>query len=103
MAVHTTTRCTVGAMFAYLDAGSMSVIAAALAGGAAGVAVMLRMYGNKILGVFSKKHRRKAEIAEGELLGVEIDPETGQPVDPESVAAQFGQVKDDSSTPGGQP
>ncbi len=80
-------------MFAYLDAGSLSLWGAALAGGVAGVAMMLRMYGNKFLGLFSKKRRIKAEIAEGELLGVEIDPATGQPVDPETA------VKDGQSSP----
>ena len=71
-------------MFAYLDAGTLTIIGSALAGGIAGVAMLFRMYGNKILGVFSKKHRRRAELAEAELLGVEIDPETGLPIeDPE--------------------
>ncbi|QXC60180.1 hypothetical protein KSP35_17770 [Aquihabitans sp. G128] len=87
-------------MFAYLDAGTLSLVGAALAGGVAGVAMMLRMYGNKFLGLFSKKRRLKAEIAEGELLGVEIDPETGQAVDPEAAAQQLGQAKDDQPTIG---
>jgi len=87
-------------VFAYLDVGSLSLVGAAMAGGVAGIAMMLRMYGNKFLGLFSKKRRLKAEIAEGELLGVEIDPETGQPVDPEAAAAKLGQAKDDSSTIG---
>lgn len=68
-------------MFAYLDAGTGSMIMAAFAGGVAGIGVLFRMYGNKILGVFSKKHRRQAEVAQGDLLGVEIDPETGEPVE----------------------
>lgn len=68
-------------MFAYLDAGTLSIIGAALAGGIAGIGMLFRMYGNKILGVVSKKHRRRAEVAEGELLGVEIDPETGLPIE----------------------
>ncbi|CAN5912689.1 hypothetical protein BH23ACT2_BH23ACT2_10090 [soil metagenome] len=67
-------------MFAYLDAGTASILLAAVAGGIAGVAVMVRMYWHKFLGIFSKKHRLKAEMAEGDLLGVEIDPETGEPV-----------------------
>lgn len=73
-------------VLAYLDAGSLSLMGAALAGGVAGVVMLLRMYGNKFLGIFSKKRRIKAEIAEGELLGVEIDPETGQRVDPAPAA-----------------
>jgi hypothetical protein len=68
-------------VLSYLDAGTGSMIIAALAGGVAGVAVLFKMYWNRFLGVFSKKHRRKAEIAQGDLLGVEIDPETGLPVD----------------------
>jgi hypothetical protein len=68
-------------MFSYLDAGTGSMIIAALAGGVAGVAVLFRMYWNRFLGVFSKKHRRKAELAQGDLLGVEIDPETGLAVE----------------------
>ncbi len=89
-------------MFAYLDAGTLSLAAAALAGGFAGVLVMMRMYGNKFLGLFSKKRRLKAEIAEGELLGIEIDRETGKAVDPAAAAAQLGRTKDDSSTIGDQ-
>jgi hypothetical protein len=67
---------------------------AALGGGFAGLAVLFRMYGNRFLGVFSKKRRLKAEIAQGELLGVEIDPETGRAVEP---ATQGG-----SASAGGQ-
>lgn len=74
-------------MFAYLDAGTLSIIGAALAGGIAGIGMLFRMYGNKILGVVSKKHRRRAEVAEGELLGVEIDPETGLPVESDDADA----------------
>ena len=44
-------------MFAYLDAGTGSMLMAAFAGGAAGIGVLLRLYGHRILGVFSKKHR----------------------------------------------
>lgn len=58
------------------------MIVAALAGGGAGLAVLFRMYGNRFLGVFSKKRRREAEVAQGDLLGVEIDPDTGQAVEP---------------------
>lgn len=61
---------------------------AALAGGLAGVAVLFKMYYHKVLGLVSKKHRRTAEQAEADLLGVEIDPETGEPVaqdDPEAA------------------
>jgi hypothetical protein len=56
-------------MLGYLDGGSLSLITAALAGGVAGVAVLLRMYGNRVLGVFSKKHRGRAEEARAQLVG----------------------------------
>jgi len=58
------------------------MLVAALGGGFAGLAVLFRMYGNRFLGVFSKKRRRQAEMAQGDLLGVEIDPETGREVEP---------------------
>jgi hypothetical protein len=56
-------------MFAYLDAGTGSMLMAAFAGGAAGIGVLLRLYGHRILGVFSKKHRQQAEEAFGDLMG----------------------------------
>jgi hypothetical protein len=56
-------------MFGYLDAGTGSMIAAAVAGGAAGIGVLLRMYGNRFLGVFSKKRRVQAEQDREALLG----------------------------------
>lgn len=87
-------------MLAYLDAQTFNMIGIALAGGVAGVAVFLKMYWNRILGVFSKKRRRQAEIAQGELLGIEIDPETGQPVDADAAAARLEQVKDDPTAIG---
>ncbi len=56
-------------MNAYLDAGTGSMIAAALAGGAAGIGVLFRMYGNRFLGMFSKKRRAMAEQDQAELVG----------------------------------
>lgn len=56
-------------MFAYLDAGTGSMIAAALAGGLAGVGVLFRMYGNRFLGIFSKKHRERARQTAMSLSG----------------------------------
>jgi hypothetical protein len=56
-------------VLSYLDAGTGSMIIAAFAGGAAGIAVLLRMYGHRILGVFSKKHRAQAEEAKAQLIG----------------------------------
>ena len=56
-------------MLTYLDASTGSMLAAALAGGAAGIGVLFRMYGNRVLGVFSKKRRAEAQAARAELLG----------------------------------
>lgn len=56
-------------MLSYLDPGTGSMIAAAFAGGAAGVGVLFRMYGHRLLGVFSKKHRHQAAAAQAELVG----------------------------------
>ena len=62
-------------VFAYLDAATGSMIAAALAGGAAGIGVLLRMYGNRFLGIFSKKHRERAAATAAELVGPPDTPE----------------------------
>lgn len=62
-------------MLAYLDAATGSMIAAALAGGAAGVGVLFRMYGNRFLGIFSKKHRERARVAAESLSGASSDSE----------------------------
>ena len=56
-------------MIAYLDAGTGSMLMAAFAGGAAGIGVLARLYGHRILGVFSKRHRKEAEETFGELMG----------------------------------
>ena len=56
------------AVIAYLDAGTGSVLLAAIAGGAAGVAVLVRLYWNRFLGIFSKERRDEAERAKAELL-----------------------------------
>ena len=56
-------------MFGYLDAGSGSVIVAALAGGLAGIAVLMKLYWHRILGVVSPKHRREAAAARAKLVG----------------------------------
>ena len=50
-------------MLSYLDPGTGSMIAAAFAGGVAGFGVLMRVYGHRIAGVFSKKHRAQAEEA----------------------------------------
>jgi hypothetical protein len=63
-------------MFGYLDGASVSMITAAVAGGGAGIAVLFRMYGNRILGVFSKKRRARADAAREELVGA---ADTDQP------------------------
>lgn len=58
-------------MLSYLDAGTGTMIAAAFAGGAAGIAVFFKMYYHRFIGLFSKKHRLRAEAAQAELLGDE--------------------------------
>ena len=60
-------------MLSYLDAGTGSVLLAALAGGAAGFAVLGRLMWHRFLGVFSKKHRVMAEEASSELVGESTD------------------------------
>ncbi len=74
------------------------MIAAAAAGGVAGVVVLVRMYWYRILGVFSKKYRLKAEMDQGDLLGVEIDPETGEAADPDAAADVLSGNRGDSSS-----
>jgi hypothetical protein len=59
----------VAEVLSYVDAGTGSMIAAALAGGAAGIGVLLRMYGNRFLGVFSKSRREQAQAARAQLVG----------------------------------
>ena len=61
--------CYTTGMFGYLDAGTGSMVAAALAGGVAGVAVLGRVYWHRLLGIFSKKHRSAAEETATELVG----------------------------------
>jgi hypothetical protein len=56
-------------MLSYLDAGSASMLAAAVAGGAAGLVVLARVYWHRILGVVSKKHREQARAAAAQLVG----------------------------------
>jgi hypothetical protein len=58
-------------VLAYLDANSGSMILAAFAGGAAGIAVLVKLYWNRFLGLFSKSRRAKAEEARSELLDTE--------------------------------
>jgi hypothetical protein len=45
---------------AYLDANSGSMIAAAVAGGLAGIAVVVKLWWRRLTGVFSPKHRAAA-------------------------------------------
>jgi hypothetical protein len=56
-------------MLSYLDPGTGSMIAAALAGGVAGMVVFFKLYWHRFLGVFSKKHRAQAEAARAQLVG----------------------------------
>lgn len=60
-------------MFAYLDAGTGSMLMAAFAGGIAGIAVLLRLYWHRFIGIFSKKHRVQAEETFGDLMGKNPD------------------------------
>jgi len=62
----------IAAMLSYLDAAG-SMVAAAIAGGAAGVAVFFKMYWHRFLGVFSKRHRAKADEARAQLVPDEAD------------------------------
>lgn len=55
-------------MFAYLDAGTGSLIVAAFAGGVAGIAVLVRLYWNRFLGLFSKNRREKAKAISEDLV-----------------------------------
>ncbi len=55
-------------MLSYLDPGTGSMIAAALAGGVAGMFVFFKMYWHRFLGVFSRKHRARAEEARAQLV-----------------------------------
>ena len=56
-------------MLSYLDPASVGMLGTAIAGGVAGVAVLLRVYWHRVLGVFSKKHRARAEEARAQLVG----------------------------------
>lgn len=56
-------------MLAYLDVATGSMIMTALASGVAGIVVLLRMYKNRVLGIFSKKRREQAKLDAAELLG----------------------------------
>jgi hypothetical protein len=58
-------------MHAYLDAGTGSMLMAAFAGGAAGIAVLGRLYWHRLLGVFSKKHRAQAVETFDDLMGTD--------------------------------
>jgi len=55
-------------MLSYLDPGTIGLVGTAIAGGAAGVAVLLKVYWHRVLGVFSKKHRTQAEEARAQLV-----------------------------------
>ena len=49
---------------AYLDANSGSMIAAAVAGGLAGIAVVVKLWWRRVTGLFSPKRRAAARAAE---------------------------------------
>ena len=58
-----------GPVLSYLDAQTGSMIVAAFAGGAAGVFLLMRMYWNRFLGLFSSKRRARADEDASALLG----------------------------------
>jgi hypothetical protein len=62
------------AVIAYLDAGSGSMLLAAIAGGLAGITVLVRLYWNRFLGLFSTKRRAAAAAAQAELMGSGATP-----------------------------
>jgi hypothetical protein len=55
-------------MLGYLDAGTGGLLLAAVAGGIAGIGVLIKLYWNRFLGVFSRKRREQAEQARSRLL-----------------------------------
>jgi hypothetical protein len=62
------------AVIGYLDAGSGSMLLAAIAGGFAGIAVLVRLYWNRFLGLFSSRRRAAAAEAQAELMGTGSNP-----------------------------
>ncbi len=54
---------------AYLDANSGSMIAGALAAGFAGIAVVFKMWGQRVMGIFSRK-----QVEPPEPDGIATDP-----------------------------
>ena len=54
-------------VIAYLDGGTTSLLLAALAAGGAGVAVLVKLYWNRFLGIFSAKRRIAADEARAQL------------------------------------
>lgn len=65
-------------MFSYLDAGSVSMLAAAITGGVAGLVVLGRVYWHRFLGIFSAKHRAAAAEAAAELVGTDDEGTDGE-------------------------
>jgi hypothetical protein len=62
-------------MLSYLDGASLGMLATALAGGVAGVAVFFKMHWHRFLGLFSKSHRAQADEARSQLLGEDAERE----------------------------
>lgn len=56
-------------MIGYLDAGTGSMVLAAMAGGVAGIGVLVKLYWQRFLGLFSAKHRERAAGVEADLVG----------------------------------
>lgn len=65
------------AHLAYLDAGSGSMILAALAGGVAGIAVVFKTYWRRIVSVFSKSKRAEFEAEAAAKAAADAEADTG--------------------------
>jgi hypothetical protein len=60
-------------MLSYLDGASVGMLATALAGGVAGIAVFFKMHWHRFLGLFSKSHRDQADAVRAQLAGDDGD------------------------------
>ena len=71
---------------AYLDANSGSMIASAIAGGAAGLVIVFKLGWRRTLGTLSPKHRRA--MKQEQAAAVEDPIEAASPVVSSAVAAE---------------
>lgn len=75
------------AHLAYLDAGSGSMILAALAGGVAGIAVVFKTYWRRIVAVFSKSKRAEFEAEDAAKAAADAAAEAGPNTGAEAAEA----------------